>query len=275
MRMRCESGRLAGAPVSRRVPPDSRACGLERPLVHEHGRRGILEGNSRAVENDRLVLPLPAGDLPGNDIGEIAADVLAPQQSRGDRVMELAEGGALVELVDDQPASGQEPRIELLLLRAVGAHGGEERAGSEISREENCLPRGSAGDDRVALGDGGSHVLSDDRVDAECAHKFRGERRRPAGIGVAEEQPFEGQHVEERMGLSSSLCSTSDDCSDPRVLPGEELRRNGGGSPGALNGDLDRVHHGERRSAHGIREKQYALDRGKPEAARDCRGSWR
>ena len=99
-----------------------------RALVHGDGRRDVLQRGPAAVEHGDLVGARPPGAKPGDHVPELRVHLLACQQARGERVLQLADLRALVDDVDHERRARHQRGYDLLLALAVGADGGDERA---------------------------------------------------------------------------------------------------------------------------------------------------
>src|SRR5581483_11321045 len=97
-------------------------------LVDQRGRGDVLQRRSRGIENDDLVGRGAAGLLPGQNLAQLRVHIAARHQAARNGVVQLTHLFALVENIDNQLVSCEQLRVDLLLLRAVGAHGGDEDA---------------------------------------------------------------------------------------------------------------------------------------------------
>src|SRR5262245_25141846 len=131
---------LSGTEVDRPV-----TVRLPRPPLDRERRREVLEGGAGRIEDRDLVARRAPGPRAGHDLGELGVDLLASHQAGGERVLELAELGALRERVDHQRRAGDEPRIELLLAMVVRADGGDERARPDVLDADEVTAGGGAG----------------------------------------------------------------------------------------------------------------------------------
>src|SRR5205085_4429954 len=86
----------------------------------------------------------------GDDLIERGADVLAAHDAGGERVMEIAEVSALLEIVDDDGRGAEERGCDLLFVLVVGTDGGDEDARRDVPDVEQRAPRRSSSDNDVA-----------------------------------------------------------------------------------------------------------------------------
>src|SRR5262245_8422512 len=101
-------------------------------LIHDRRRRHVLERRPSAVEDDHLFTVftprLPAGD----HLAEFRMRVRPRHQSLLQGELQVADGCALVKIINDDLAGGDQARIQLLLLLVVRADRGDECAGPNI-----------------------------------------------------------------------------------------------------------------------------------------------
>ena len=86
------------------------------------------------------IRPDAAEKLAGDLTGELKIDVRPS-----------ADLGGLLPGIDHREARGIELGVDLALVGIVGADGGDERAGADMGRCQECLARRRAGDDDVAV----------------------------------------------------------------------------------------------------------------------------
>src|SRR5262249_13601121 len=92
----------AVAPILKKVAMISRielhlraAARARRPFVQGDRRRAVLKRGARAVEDGDFVVARTARPPPGDDVAELGMDLLARQESRRERVLQLADLRAL------------------------------------------------------------------------------------------------------------------------------------------------------------------------------------
>src|SRR5437660_7138958 len=113
-------------------------------LVDQGRHRDVLECHSGTVEHESVARRLP-GWLPADDdVPEFGVHVAALHRTRGERVVEIADRGRLIQYVDHYMRRRQQSWIDLLLVGIVGAHGRDERAGRDIVAVDDRLARGGA-----------------------------------------------------------------------------------------------------------------------------------
>src|SRR5260221_412586 len=99
-------------PMARAVP--------ERPPI-DSGRGGdVLQRGAARIEHGDLVVARAPGLERRDDLAELGMHVGARHRARVERVVQVADRGALLRDVGHQLAVREERRIELLLVLAVG-----------------------------------------------------------------------------------------------------------------------------------------------------------
>ena len=234
------SGR--GVPADAPGPPRGRARTRARPRRRPRGRSRCCRRRwSRPA-------PLPARRSSRDDVGEIRVDVLAPHEACVDRVVELSERGALLEVVHDDAraatSSGSSsclsaPSAPTAARKAPGARSPAKRSGAREGVQVTHASLSRDGRARVGsrLRRGCRSVRAD--LGGEGAGARRGRRRR-------------GRAFRGAARAASARACTRPCLPQPttvptrRVRPGQPLRRDGRRRARPQDGDLDRVHEGER-----------------------------
>src|SRR5262250_3473769 len=98
----------------------SATAGRARLLVHYDRRRHVLQRGPRAVEHRDLVGPAAPGTSTHDDVGELRVHLLTREKARGQRMLEFADLGTLLEHVDHESRGGDQRGLDLLLPLAVG-----------------------------------------------------------------------------------------------------------------------------------------------------------
>jgi hypothetical protein len=101
------------------------------------------------------------GGAPGDDRREIGAHILAGHGTCHDRVVQIADRGALLENVDDHGASRHRSRRDLLLVLAVRSNGRDEAARREIVDIEHGCARGRTCHHDVRVAGSGAVIVDD------------------------------------------------------------------------------------------------------------------
>ena len=90
-------------------------------LVHELCGGDVLKRGPRAIEDNDLVVALAPRSPAGHHVGQLGVHVHSSHHTQLERVMEVANGGALVEQIDHDGAGRQQRRLDLLFLFIVRA----------------------------------------------------------------------------------------------------------------------------------------------------------
>jgi hypothetical protein len=182
---------------------------------------------------------------------------------RRDRVLEVADRGALLEHVGDDHVRREQLRFDFLLLRIVGAHGRDERAWRDVGPPEKPSARRRAGHPDVGVARGIADVAGDGDVDVELDGHVVGESSGSIGVDVDRRDPPERAHTRERAKLVPALLTAPAD-GDVARLRCEIFRRYGGRGGGTEAGDLDGIKKGEQAAIGGVEQRDHALDGGEP-----------
>src|SRR5262249_1209208 len=182
------------------------------------------------------------------------------------RVVRVAERSGLIQDVDDDLRRRQQRRLDFLFLGVIGADCGDEGSRLYRLRVNDRAARRRAGDDDVAGCDGAVEVIDGPDGSADDRRHFE---RKTAGRGrVAIERVDFGDRPDGRDApeLNPPLRSTPGDRHRRQSFARQIFGGDGGGRAGALNRNLDRIHHGERRAVGQIGEDDDALYRRQAEA---------
>src|SRR5919108_4199768 len=137
------------------------SAGGSRLLVDGDRRRDVLESRAAAVEDGDFVAPRATRSAPSDDIGELRVHLLAGHESAGERVLQLTDLGALIDDIHDDRGPGDEHRVDLLFPLTIGAHGGDERPGCDVTGHHVRAPSRRARNADVTLTERGAEVLGD------------------------------------------------------------------------------------------------------------------
>ena len=150
-------------------------------LVDQGRNHDVLECHSGTVEHESVTRRLP-GWLPADDdFSEFGVHVAALRGTCGERMVEVADRGRLIQYVDHDMRRRQQSWIDLLLVRIIGAHGRDERAGRDIVAVDDRPARGRARDDDVAAHERSPHISA--RKDGRPDDGRHLERKRPRSAG--------------------------------------------------------------------------------------------
>src|SRR5207248_2666880 len=78
-----------------------------RPAKDQGSRDGVLQRDPGTVEQRDLILALSTGLLARRDRAEVGMDCIARHRTLRDRMMQIADARALVQVVDDNLGSGE------------------------------------------------------------------------------------------------------------------------------------------------------------------------
>src|SRR5712692_6861001 len=133
--------------------------------------------------------------------------------------MQLADGRALFQDIDDNLARGHQSRVELLLFRAVRSHSGDERPRSNILALQEEAPGGRAGHADVALPDSLPQLADRAHSDAQLVRELAGRLLGLLGVNVVRMDPLETPHASERSELHPALVAAAADRGHRRIRP--------------------------------------------------------
>ena len=177
--------------------------------------------------------------------------------------MQVPEGSTLRQDVHHNLRSPQELGMELALSFRVDTHSRHERSRGYIVRAEEELGRRCAGDDDVRPRRGLGWRGGDRRLPAEVAFHLASERARGIRIEVVERHARNLPDERQRPHVAFALKAAADDGQPGRIVPGQVLRGDRGGSRRTQCGDLARIHQHQRRPSVGVAHHQCSLDRRK------------
>ena len=124
-------------------------AGQQRLLVNQCCGRGVLECSTGGIEDDDLVVAFPYGATAGDDLTEFRANVVARNETARNGVMQVSHFHALGGEIADDGGSREQLGFDFLLVRTVGAHGGDESTGFDMRAADEPLPGGCARHDNV------------------------------------------------------------------------------------------------------------------------------
>src|SRR4030095_2444390 len=118
----------------------------------------VLQRRAARVENEDFLVARARGLETRDDLAEPGVHVGAGQASVRNRMMQVADGTALLREIGYHLAACEEQRIDLLLVLVVRAYRGDERSRADHLACDEVAPRSSARDDDVARGDSGRQI---------------------------------------------------------------------------------------------------------------------
>src|SRR5258708_16035102 len=103
-----------------------------------------MKGRARRAVTGDLVVTESSGPLAGENLRDLRVHVRRLHEAGVDCMVELAHPDALCSDVCDNGRVGEDPRIQLLLVRAVRPDRRDERSRAYVTAHEKWRLRGSA-----------------------------------------------------------------------------------------------------------------------------------
>src|SRR3712207_1327384 len=121
----------------------------ERPLVLQRHRRRVLEGEPRRIEDGDVAVGGASFELAGDDLADLANDVVFRDHPFPEGNVDLAVGAALADVVDEDAGPLEDFGIQLLVPLLVRPYGGDVRALRDPVVLDDRTPGRGNGDDDV------------------------------------------------------------------------------------------------------------------------------
>src|SRR5215471_4840378 len=109
----------------RQVEPHADAGSAGLPIRDPCGRNILYAAASR-IENDELLLAHAPRLSACRELGKLGMDLVFRHGAGAQRMVEIAAGRTSLEVVHQNASTAHERRSDLVLLRIVGADGGNE-----------------------------------------------------------------------------------------------------------------------------------------------------
>ena len=165
-------------------------------------------------------------------------DVLARHEPTVQRVVQLTNRGALLEVVDDHGRAREDTRVDLLFVLRVCAHRGHERPGTHMLGPEPGRPRGGTRHADVRRPRRGHGIRGDDDVQRELGPQVPRELRGSARVGIVDVGPAQPECTGQGPQVHPPLGAATEDGEDARIRPGEVAGRDRRGGRRPQPGDL-------------------------------------